>query len=47
MPARGPLAVNPDVVAAITRLRAEQVLSGPQATLFDRVARRRLVSVRF
>ena len=39
--------MNPDVVAAITRLRAEQVLSGPQATLFDRVARRRLVSVRF
>jgi hypothetical protein len=38
--------VNPDVVAAIARLRGEGVLSGPQAALLDRVARRRLVSVR-
>ena len=38
--------MNPDVVAAITRLRADSVLSGPQATLFNRVARRHLVSVR-
>jgi len=38
--------VNPDVVAAITRLRAENVLSVQQAVLLDRVARRRLVSLR-
>src|SRR5215813_11075830 len=38
--------MNPDVVAAITRLRADNVLTGPQATLFNRVARRHLVSVR-
>src|SRR5262245_18777942 len=38
--------MNPDVVAAIARLRADNVLSAPQATLFDRVARRHLVSVR-
>jgi hypothetical protein len=39
--------MNPDVVAAIARLRAENVLSIQQATLFNRVARRDLVSVRF
>ena len=39
--------MNPDVVRAIARLRAENVLSGGQAALFDRVARRQLVSVRF
>ena len=39
--------MNPDVVAAIARLRAENVLSAPQAALFDRVARRNLLSVRF
>lgn len=39
--------VNPDVVRAITRLRADDVLSAGQAALFDRVARRGLVSVRF
>src|SRR5262245_24292254 len=38
--------MNPDVVAAIARLRTDTVLSAPQATLFDRVARRHLVSVR-
>jgi len=38
--------MNPDVVSAIARLRAENVLSGGQAALFDRVARRKLVSVR-
>jgi len=38
--------LNPDVVAAITRLRADNVLAGPQATLLNRVARRHLVSVR-
>jgi hypothetical protein len=38
--------MNPDVVAAIARLRADNVLSAPQATLFNRVARRHLVSVR-
>lgn len=38
--------MNPDVVAAITRLRADNVLSAAQATRFNRVARRRLVSVR-
>jgi hypothetical protein len=38
--------MNPDVVNAIARLRAENVLSGGQAALFDRVARRKLVSVR-
>jgi hypothetical protein len=39
--------MNPDVVAAIARLRAADVLSAPQALLFDRVARRGLVSVNF
>src|SRR5207244_12726480 len=39
--------MNPDVVSAITRLRRDNVLGQAQATLFDRVARRRLVSVRF
>ena len=39
--------VNPDVVRAIARLRADDVLSAGQAALFDRVARRGLVSVRF
>src|SRR5262249_10477398 len=43
---RGP-DVNPDVVAAIARLETEHVLSAGQAALFERVARRRLVSVRF
>src|ERR1700740_2798393 len=38
--------MNPDVVAAIARLRADNVLSPPQATFFNRVARRHLVSVR-
>jgi hypothetical protein len=38
--------MNPDVVSAIARLRAENVLSGGQAALFDRVARRKLVSIR-
>jgi predicted membrane protein DUF2157 len=38
--------MNPDVVAAIARLRREDVLSSGQAILFDRVAGRRLVSVR-
>ena len=38
--------MNPDVVAAIARLRADNILSAPQATLFNRVARRHLVSVR-
>lgn len=39
--------MNPDVVSAIARLRAENILSGGQAAFFDRVARRQLVSVRF
>ena len=39
--------VNPDVVRAISRLRADNVLSAGQAALFERVARRGLVSVRF
>jgi len=39
--------MNPDVVAAIARLRADNVLSGQQATLFGRVAGRDLVSARF
>jgi hypothetical protein len=39
--------MNPDVVAAIARLRADNVLSGQQATLFRRVAGRSLVSARF
>jgi hypothetical protein len=39
--------VNPDVVRAISRLRADNILSAGQAALFDRVARRGLVSVRF
>jgi hypothetical protein len=38
--------MNPDVVSAIARLRAENVLSIGQASLFDRVARRKLVSTR-
>jgi hypothetical protein len=38
--------VNPDVVSAIARLRTENVLSAGQADLFERVARRQLVSVR-
>jgi hypothetical protein len=38
--------MNPDVVSAIARLRAENILSGGQAALFDRVARRKLVSIR-
>jgi len=38
--------MNPDVVSAIARLRAENILSSGQAALFDRVARRQLVSVR-
>jgi hypothetical protein len=32
--------MNPDVVSAIARLRAENIISGGQAALFDRVARR-------
>ena len=39
--------MNPDVVSAIALLRRDNVLGNAQATLFDRVARRRLVSVRF
>ena len=39
--------MNPDVVSAIARLRADNVLSGAQAAFFDRVARRQLVSIRF
>jgi hypothetical protein len=39
--------LNPDVASAIGRLRAASILSEGQAALFDRVARRRLVSVRF
>jgi len=38
--------MNPDVVSAIARLRATNVLSGGPAALFERVARRQLVSVR-
>src|SRR5262245_30632949 len=38
--------MNPDVVAAIARLSAENVLSSRQATRLGRVARRDLVSVR-
>jgi hypothetical protein len=38
--------MNPDVVAAIARLRSDNVLSSRQATLFHRVARGSLVSVR-
>ncbi len=45
-PRHGVAGVNPDVVGAIARLRADGVLSAEQAALFDRVARRRLVSVR-
>jgi len=37
--------VNPDVVAAVAQLKATGVLSAEQATFFDRVARRQLVSV--
>ena len=40
------MALNLEVAAAVARLRAEGVLSDPQATLFGRVARRELVSVR-
>jgi hypothetical protein len=39
--------MNPDVAAAIARLRTDDVLSSRQAALFSRVARRQLVSVRF
>lgn len=39
--------MNPDVVSAIARLKADNVLSAGQAALFDRVARGQLVSVRF
>jgi predicted membrane protein DUF2157 len=38
--------MNPDVVRAIARLREGDVLSSSQAALFDRVARRSLVSLR-
>ena len=38
--------MNPDVVAAVARLKTGGVLSGEQAALFDRVARRQLVSLR-
>lgn len=38
--------MNPDVAAAIARLRAEKILSDGQAAFFDRAARRKLVSVR-
>src|SRR5262249_50710306 len=38
--------MNPEVIAAIARLEREKVLSSQQATLFARVARRDLVSVR-
>jgi hypothetical protein len=37
--------LNPDVVRAIARLKAHNILSAEQAAVFDRVARRRLVSV--
>jgi hypothetical protein len=39
--------MNPDVVSAIGRLRSAGVLSDGPAALFDRVARCRLVSLRF
>lgn len=39
--------MNPDVVSAIGRLRSAGVLSDGPAALFDRVARRQLVSLRF
>jgi hypothetical protein len=38
--------MNPDVVSAVARLRTDGVLSGEQAAIFDRVARRQLVSLR-
>jgi hypothetical protein len=38
--------MDPDVVGAVARLRAESILTVGQAALFDRVARRKLVSVR-
>ncbi len=38
--------MNPDIVSAIARLRATNVLASGQAALFERVARRQLVSVR-
>lgn len=38
--------MNPDVVRAVARLRAHDVLSSSQAAFFDRVARRSLVSLR-
>jgi hypothetical protein len=38
--------MNPDVVRAVARLRRADVLSSGQAALFDRVARRNLVSLR-
>ncbi len=37
--------MNPDVVRAVARLRTGNVLSSGQAALFDRVARRGLVSL--
>lgn len=39
--------MNPDVVSAIGRLRSAGVLSEGPAALFERVARRQLVSLRF
>jgi len=39
--------MNPDVVSAVGRLRSAGILSDRQAVFFDRVARRRLVSIRF
>jgi hypothetical protein len=39
--------MNPDVVSAIAQLKRDDVLGSAQAALFERVARRRLVSVRF
>jgi len=41
-----PSGVNPDVAAAVERLREEGVLTASQARLFSRVAARELVSVR-
>jgi len=39
--------MNPDVVGAIARLKRDGILGSEQAALFETVARRRLVSVRF
>ena len=39
--------MNPDVMSAIARLRADNILPAGQAALFGRVASRQLVSVRF